>query len=224
MRLPASNALVPSICRRRKILRLYKQGHQLALFRTLGRVRSDPWGTAAVGGGPSRGRLGYIRCPCGHPTNRPDGCVGFVSHDPPRAGSPTTAVGRRRECRQPWFRPPGLTIYHSLLTCDPEQSLRGYHTNTSVAVKQNPPLRRLIPDGWTQIGHCRVRTCMRRPRHLIHVIPAKAGIQSVGWASAHADDSAIAEGQELQGSSSLPLTQTRPARMISHREYRGHRE
>ena len=40
-------------------------------------VRSDAWGTAALGGDPSRGRLGYKRCPfgklmadpCGHDTS-----------------------------------------------------------------------------------------------------------------------------------------------------------
>jgi len=49
----------------------------LALFRTISLVRGDAWGTAALGGDPSRGRLGYMRCPFdrsrvspyGHPTN-----------------------------------------------------------------------------------------------------------------------------------------------------------
>jgi len=57
------------------MLRLYKNGLPpvggLALFRTVVPVRSDAWGTAALGGDPSRGRLGYMRCPCGHTINGP---------------------------------------------------------------------------------------------------------------------------------------------------------
>jgi len=37
----------------------------LALFRRIGRVHHDAWGTAALSGDPSRGRLGYMRCPFG---------------------------------------------------------------------------------------------------------------------------------------------------------------
>ena len=54
---------------------------ELALFRTIGSVRSDAWGAAALGGDPSRGRLGYRICPCGHTANRHGTTVGLVSRD-----------------------------------------------------------------------------------------------------------------------------------------------
>jgi len=53
------------------------QVSRLALFRTIGAICSDAWGTAALGGGPSRGRLGYRACPCGHTTNVP-GCLRWL--------------------------------------------------------------------------------------------------------------------------------------------------
>jgi len=42
----------------------------LALFRRIGRVHHDAWGTAALSGDPSRGRLGYMRCPFGSALRR----------------------------------------------------------------------------------------------------------------------------------------------------------
>jgi hypothetical protein len=53
------------------------QASRLALFRTIGAICSDAWGTAALGGGPGRGRLGYRACPCGHTTNVP-GCLRWL--------------------------------------------------------------------------------------------------------------------------------------------------
>jgi len=50
------------------------------LFSTVVPVRSDAWGAVALGGDPSRGRLGYMRCPCEHTTNGPDCSVGSVSY------------------------------------------------------------------------------------------------------------------------------------------------
>ena len=50
---------------------------RLALFDRIHAARRDARDTTALGGVPSRGRLGYIVCPCGHTTNA-SGCLRWV--------------------------------------------------------------------------------------------------------------------------------------------------